>query len=141
MAVWHLQAVPLPQTDLLKKIVTILIMNILLFQLLGQFGIIAWFQINRKEITAKYCINKDKPRMHCNGKCYLAKQLKKIDAEHNSDRKNVQKEDHIVCFVIPEPIKISLPGSLIICKNRSFHVSRLHCGFATGTFQPPPAAV
>ncbi len=33
------------------------------------------YQINKAEITAKYCVNKDKPQMHCCGKCLLKKKL------------------------------------------------------------------
>lgn len=37
--------------------------------------ILANYEINKKEITEKYCVNKDKPQMHCCGKCFLKKQL------------------------------------------------------------------
>jgi hypothetical protein len=37
------------------------------------------FKINQKEITTKYCVNKDRPKLRCNGTCFLAKQLKKQD--------------------------------------------------------------
>ncbi len=34
------------------------------------------FYWNQDAITAKFCVNKNKPKMHCNGKCFLAKQIK-----------------------------------------------------------------
>lgn len=37
------------------------------------------YHINKKSITEKYCENRDKPQMHCNGHCYLAKQLKQAE--------------------------------------------------------------
>jgi hypothetical protein len=33
------------------------------------------YELNKAEIIAKFCVNKDKPAMKCDGKCYLAKQL------------------------------------------------------------------
>lgn len=39
------------------------------------------FYYNQTAIAARHCVNKDKPTLKCNGKCYLAKQLKKADAE------------------------------------------------------------
>ena len=33
------------------------------------------YQLNKAKITAKYCVNKDKPQMHCCGKCLLKKKL------------------------------------------------------------------
>jgi len=46
-----------------------------------------WFKVNQEQIIAEKCENKAIPMMHCNGKCYLAKQLKKLEVkeqDHNS---------------------------------------------------------
>ena len=42
----------------------------------SQWGTIAYYQINKEYITRILCKNRDKPQLHCNGKCYLAKKLK-----------------------------------------------------------------
>ena len=42
----------------------------------SQWGTIAYYQINKEYITRVLCENRDKPQMHCNGHCYLAKKLK-----------------------------------------------------------------
>jgi hypothetical protein len=44
------------------------------------------FYLNQKEIAEKECENKNRPEMHCNGKCYLAKKLNKADAELESQK-------------------------------------------------------
>lgn len=46
--------------------------------------------MNKKEITAKFCENKEKPVLKCNGQCYLAKQLRK--AELQQSQENQQNE-------------------------------------------------
>jgi hypothetical protein len=33
------------------------------------------FEIRRDYIIANLCVNRDKPLMHCDGKCYLAKRI------------------------------------------------------------------
>lgn len=33
------------------------------------------FHLNRKEITALFCINQDRPELECNGKCELDRRL------------------------------------------------------------------
>lgn len=38
-----------------------------------------YFQINQQEIIRLSCENRDRPAMKCNGKCYLAKQLRKAE--------------------------------------------------------------
>ena len=40
--------------------------------------------MNQKEITEKYCENKDQPEMECCGKCHLEKQLNKVDSNEDS---------------------------------------------------------
>jgi hypothetical protein len=49
-------------------------------------GILIDFKINQDFIAEVFCINKDKPMLSCNGKCYLAEQLKKADAEKEKEK-------------------------------------------------------
>ncbi|GGB77049.1 hypothetical protein [Dyadobacter sediminis] len=42
----------------------------------SQWGTIAYYQINKDYITRVLCENRDKPQLHCDGHCYLAKKLK-----------------------------------------------------------------
>lgn len=37
-------------------------------------------------ITKKFCINKDKPELQCNGKCHLAKQLQIAEQQNNKNK-------------------------------------------------------
>lgn len=56
--------------------------TLLLLQTFGQELLVLDYQARKAEITRLFCVNKDKPRMQCNGKCHLRKQLRKAsDAE------------------------------------------------------------
>ena len=57
----------------------ILLLILVCSPVLFKAGLLAWFAGNQPEITAKHCINRSRPKMKCQGKCYLAKHLKKID--------------------------------------------------------------
>lgn len=46
------------------------------------------FQLNQEYITTKLCENRDKPWMHCNGKCYLMKKVH--EAEKNENNKTAK---------------------------------------------------
>lgn len=46
-----------------------------------------WYLINKDYVARELCVNKSKPQMHCNGKCHLAKQLKKLEESPTSDQK------------------------------------------------------
>lgn len=51
-------------------------------------GTIAYYELNIEYITEKFCENKDKPQLQCNGKCHLAKELSIVDASPVNDMSN-----------------------------------------------------
>ena len=62
----------------------------------SQAYIVVDYLINTEVITKVFCINKGKPKMHCNGKCYLAKQLKK-DEDKKSKNFEISTEIMVIC--------------------------------------------
>ncbi|AUS04469.1 hypothetical protein [Pseudotamlana carrageenivorans] len=48
-------------------------------------GQVAYYELNIDYIIENYCVNKEKPEFHCNGKCHLAKQLQQSTPEEHSD--------------------------------------------------------
>lgn len=46
-----------------------------------------WYLINKDYVARELCINKAKPKLHCNGKCHLAKQLKKLEDPSTQEKK------------------------------------------------------
>jgi len=52
--------------------------------------------MNYDDIVENKCVNKDKPQMHCNGKCHLRKELKKVmDNENNPAKKKITLSNKI----------------------------------------------
>jgi len=45
------------------------------------------YVVNYKHISEDLCVNKDKPEMHCNGKCHLKKEIKKAMGEDENPAK------------------------------------------------------
>ena len=37
-----------------------------------------WFKANQTFIAKELCINKDRPEMHCNGKCFLMTKMREV---------------------------------------------------------------
>src|SRR5579871_1440176 len=73
---------------MIKKATNSLIAILLLasFVTVNFSKLIIWanYEINKAEITQKYCINKDKPGMHCCGKCLLKRKLAEEEARQNT---------------------------------------------------------
>ncbi|MBX9808301.1 MAG: hypothetical protein K2X95_10950, partial [Flavobacteriaceae bacterium] len=58
---------------IVKKILFLLAM----FMLLKPVFPVIDYIVNYEYISKVLCVNKDKPKMHCNGKCHLMKELAK----------------------------------------------------------------
>lgn len=56
---------------------------LLLIGFTGEIGqrsfIVLLYEMNKTFITQQYCENKNRPQMHCNGHCFLRKQLLKLN--------------------------------------------------------------
>ncbi len=82
---------------------------LVLLQSFGRELLVLNFAVNRAAITTKYCVNKARPRLHCNGKCYLARQLRRAE---NGPAKAPAGTLAKVKFewVAPAPFRLALPA-------------------------------
>lgn len=62
-----------------KALFTGFFVFLLMFQSLDRFGMIAFYELNKAYITEMFCVNKSRPALSCEGKCFLQKQLKEKD--------------------------------------------------------------
>ena len=69
---------------------------VILAQGMASLGLCAYYEINKKMIADKLCVNKSNPQMHCNGKCYLSRQLKKAEESEKRQSKSLIEKDEIV---------------------------------------------
>lgn len=67
-----------------RQILAILLLLSFAYRPVFQIGEISYYQFNLDYIIKSYCINKNKPALHCNGKCYLMQQLEKSNNLGNS---------------------------------------------------------
>jgi hypothetical protein len=60
-----------------KAFFSYLLILLVLLQTFSREVLVVDFTLHRATITARFCMNKARPQLHCDGKCYFAKQLKK----------------------------------------------------------------
>ncbi len=72
----------------MTRFLSILLLVSFTFQSFSTLTLIAGFELNRSYIAHNLCINRDNPSMHCNGKCFLEKEL-----HQNQERKNQGSEN------------------------------------------------
>ncbi len=81
---------------MLKKSIIVFFAVVICFQAVIQALVMIDWKINQDFITARYCVNKNKPELKCNGQCQLAKKLRKVENEINlldSKGKNQSKKE------------------------------------------------
>jgi len=57
----------------------------------GQLMVFAGFKANQKYIAGSLCVNRARPWLHCNGKCYLMKKIKQAEEKEQSNERQTQK--------------------------------------------------
>ena len=120
----------------LKKIVAILAFAGILLQTFSQVLIVAQFHANKNYIAKNLCENRDKPMMHCNGKCCLKKKLAKEGKEATTP--NSQKsEDATTLFYSFHRIEVR-PISPASANGHFFNRNDLRTfSFHSSIFHPP----
>jgi len=81
-----------------KKLFAIIVFTAVLMQTFSTVMIVAAFYANREYIAANLCENRDKPKMQCNGKCSLNKQLAKEAERQAPVPQNVHKEELLLYY-------------------------------------------
>ena len=73
----------------MRTLFAILLLTTVAIRPLCQLGTIGYYQLHIDTIIEKYCVNKAKPKLQCNGKCYLSKQLLLKQESKNTDQKGI----------------------------------------------------
>lgn len=107
----------------------------------SQWGTIAYYQINKAYITRVLCENRDKPQMHCNGKCYLAKKLKEQqDKQDKQTSDRVQNIPLLQLFATPVTSFEFLATDFTLCQECSFPYQLASYLAPLSILVPPPCA-
>ena len=65
----------------MRKIAAIIFFSVYFISVIKPYLPLLNYSFNKKQIVSRYCENKDKPQLHCEGKCHLKKELKKASKE------------------------------------------------------------
>lgn len=74
-----------------KRFVALLLICLMVTANFTRLFIYAGFEVNKNYIAQKLCENRNKPWLHCNGRCYLAKKIKQAEEKERSTERQIQK--------------------------------------------------
>ena len=96
------------------------------------------YKFNKEYISSVLCSNKDKPHLHCDGKCFLDIKLKELDQKNKSEQENLKRIIETV-----EPTSVSLLHPVLetfIQTSTSPYLQRKPIGISVAIFHPPQFA-
>lgn len=130
---------------MLKRSLILIFALVICFQAIFQTLIMIDWKVNQDFITARYCVNKNKPELKCNGQCQLAKKMRKVENEINlldSKGKNQSKKEFKTKqaeFTVLNPILLSiLNDGYNLTKSTSYYYSDHYDFDINQTIDHPP---
>lgn len=110
----------------------------MLLQTLGREVLVMNYQLNKARITELYCVNKARPQLHCNGKCHLAKQLRKADNDNKkAPAGSITKMKYEVLPSAALVLPAALRWRLSARRYPALAKARYAMGRSPGVFRPP----
>ncbi len=127
----------------MKRVTAILLGLCLLLQCLAHVAVLGLYELNKSYVAQNLCENRDKPQMKCCGKCYLRKQLRKVDDNEkpsgNTPAKTLKIE--VLACILPL-VPGQSPGRFGFCDD-AVHtpgLQHLHGRLAASSVFHPPAS-
>ena len=109
----------------------------ILLQTFSQVVIVAEYYANKKYIAKNQCENRDKPMLHCDGKCCLKKKLARESKEQAPSPRNNKSEQVVTLFFSNQKIELK-PFTFTTDRSEYFSYNDLHtASFHHAVFHPP----
>lgn len=126
--------------SLLKAFFSYLLLSLVLLQTFSREVLVVDFTLNRATITARFCVNKARPQLHCDGQCYFAKQLKQQEDRETKAPSSLKERLEMLpatfrSLVPPAPAQWA---SAPVGYGR-YRLARVPANAAHGVFHPPQA--
>jgi hypothetical protein len=125
----------------MKFILVPILIALVLTQVFSKWLVVMEYNLNKDFIAKNLCVNRAKPKMHCNGKCQMMKRLAE-EEKQNSDENNSSSKTKIQDIVLSDKFfKPALPA-LLQAKavyNEEKPLSKYSSPFAS-IFHPPALA-
>lgn len=123
------------------KFVLVPILILLVFaQTFSKWFVVLEYDLNKDFISKNLCVNKAKPKLHCNGKCQMMKKLAEEEKQNssNGNTTKIKVQEVIFCNEINKP---TLPAVAFLNLTYNEEPPLLkHTAPITSIFHPPSIA-
>ena len=99
--------------------------------------IVAGFELNRNYISKNLCENRAKPKLQCNGKCHLMKELKKEEKNDQSTGGSSNRENDFQSQFYQEKSAFDFTPHTTNTPSHGFYLMAPEQEFTGVVFHPP----
>lgn len=119
----------------MKQFISIVLVLLLGMQCLVQLGIVAGYQLKKDYIVESFCVNVDKPEMHCEGKCFLKRRLAEVE-KNERQASGMEKQLEIPSFLVVVVLHTAV-RSFVLIKSNIFLITHYTHIIYFNIFHPP----
>ena len=125
----------------MRSLLAYLLIFAVLLPSISPWGTIAYYHLNKDYIARVLCENRDKPQLHCDGQCYLAKQLKvRQDKQEKETTERVQNIPSLQLFCERGTTYRFAPSiTEQFAQGHFAYMARPYAQVLRGLFRPPCA--
>lgn len=98
---------------MLRKTIAIALLVALISSNFSRLFVYAGFELNQKYIAGNLCVNKSRPWMHCNGRCYFMRKVKQAEENEKKQQRSNQQNHY------QEALPAIIPVSQLAFKEES----------------------
>jgi hypothetical protein len=123
----------------MKFIASTIFILLLLTQVFSKWLMVIDYAVNKDYIAKNLCENRNKPTLHCNGKCQLMKKMAVEDDQSNktTSGSSVAKTPFTEVLFNAAFSLISLATSASDCLYNDFYLVAIPSSFHSSIFHPP----
>ena len=123
---------------MLKRFTTYLLLISMLSSHFSRVFVCAGFELNRNYIEHKLCINRTRPQLHCNGRCYFMRKLQEAEKnEKKREKENLEKSEITFFAETAEAFSVKLSITPITIATFPVYCALYKSRFTGAIFIPP----
>ena len=117
-----------------------LLTALVLLQTFSRELLVVDFTLNQATITARFCVNKARPQLHCDGKCYFAKKLKQQEERENKTASPLKERLEMLPVAFSSLVPLApVRRARVAAGYAPYQSAWVPAGAGRGLFRPPQA--
>ncbi|MBD2701258.1 hypothetical protein IC229_11465 [Spirosoma sp. BT702] len=123
----------------MKNAILYVLLIATLLPTVSQWGTIAYYHANRDYIARVLCQNRNRPDLHCNGQCYLAKRLKAQQEKQDKETTQRVQNSPVVQLFCTDFLGFTFTATSITDREKTTfsYLLKPYLVLRSAVFQPP----